>query len=367
MVDELRSSMKKAASRIEEEIDLIEIAAILWSGKWLILAFMVVFTLVSFVALKFRVPTYQVEAILSPPSIYQVKNTQPSILSSGAEYQVDLIDADTLYAIAVTYLNSFTVQKLFWESFSGEELNIFDTELNASESAFRNFVGSIQFENISRADSSFASTTIVMNVKSPEEGVNLLGQFIAYVDQYAVKDLQNQMQVAYTTNLEKLKLDYESIKKFERRKMEDELTRLDEAYEIAKSLDIVETPYNKMENIELKILDNRLYLLGTQVLSEERKSLNARLDGPLLAFVPRLREMERSMEQIESDLERLDTHGGKSHAFSIVVPPQSSVNPIDVSKVLVLIVTMLLAGLLGVVLVLILYGIKIYKIRQLAG
>lgn len=159
-------------------------------------------------------------------------------------------------------------------------------------------------------------------------------------------------------------IDHETLLKREQQKLEDNLLQLHEGLNVARSLNIVETPYEKLTGVELKIVDNRKYLLGTRVLSEEIKSLEARMGKPLSAFVPELRQMEYSRVTIENDLKRLRVVKDDIQAFYLASAVTSSIEPVKPKKLLILLGAAFLSLVMGVVLVFVTEAIKSYKTRS---
>src|SRR5690606_1769679 len=113
------------------------------------------------------------------------------------------------------------------------------------------------------------------------------------------------LEKGYTSNLQQLTLDYEALQQHEQQKLADELVQLKEALITAQSLGITDTPYEQLSGVDMEMVDNRKYMLGTRVLSEEIKTIEARSEQPLSAFVPQLRDMEYWQRIMENDRKKL--------------------------------------------------------------
>ncbi len=357
-------SEKRVHTMLSEEIDLMELAATLWGGRWTVVLTMVFVGLVSLVVLILASSIYEIDAVLDQPSELQLKRIQPSILVGGDNFQVNLIEPETVYITALTQSNSVYVKKLFWESYVNKNsIHLEDEKL--LEILVENF-----FENLQVKEPDLtASTTKMLSLVSmesevPRLAVDVLYEYLNFIDQHTISDFVNQLREGYMTALARLDLEYQSIEKLERFRLEDALTRLREAHDLAESLNIVETPYEQVENVALNILDNRQYILGTRALAEEIKSLEARKDKPLFAFVPALRDMQRWREQIELDMKKLDQDASKAHAFVIVSPPEASLEPVKPNKPLIFVAVLFASGILGVVIVFTREGIRSYKARS---
>src|SRR5690606_13880262 len=193
-------------------------------------------------------------------------------------------------------------------------------DVETDDEAFGNFVNSLA---VVVPESRSTLSRITLQTEQAAQGVEMLSSYLSFINSYTVTGYIDKLIITYQSRLQRLAGDYESLRLQEKIKIEDELIRLEEAHAVAESLGIVSTPYEQVENVQLTILDNREYLLGTTVLSQEIKALQARQDKPLEAFVPELRQMRRWKEQMEGDLQRLRAADDDVEALVIVSPPES--------------------------------------------
>lgn len=356
-------SQSDQASSNEEDIDFAEVIAILWAGKWIVFTTVLSVLIVSFIILKLSPSIYRVDAIVDKPSGFQLQRLQPSKLKGGENWQVGEVKSELVYLRALAQSNSLFVKKMFWEKRSGQ---IFFSQPidKALEAEFGVFEGGLDITEPDWANPLKTLSQAALESVNPEQATEILSDYLAFVDKYTINEFVIQLREGYKTALTRLDSEYRSIERLERLKLEDALTRLNEAHDLAESLNIVETPYEQVENVALNILDNRLYILGTKALSEEIKSLQMRQGKPLFAFVPVLRDMQHWREQIQLDLQKLEQGADKSHAFVIVSPPGSSIGPVKPNKPLILLAIMFAAGVLGVVIVFTREGVRAYKARS---
>lgn len=348
-----------------DEIDLIELFAIIWGGKWLILGLMTCSAAFAYFFISALPSIYQITATINETSGYELQAIQPSKLSGGEVYQLPILSPEKMYDAVLAQSESLFTKKSFWEEFSGEPLGDLqrDGELTTNEKDFLKFAESFSMSLAGENDQNSRVATLVLELKDREFGVNLLDMYLTYLDKKTVAKSLNQLQTGLEANLLRLEGDYESLKERELVNLEDQIVRLGEAYKLAESLNIVETPYEQVENVELSILDNRLYLLGTRVLGEELKSLETRRERPLEAFVPHLRNLELWKHQLKGDLAQINTYKDSSHAFAVISPAQSSLRPIKPNKMLLFVASVFAAGLVSMILVFVLHGVRNYKNR----
>lgn len=370
--DSVRST---PASEPTDEIDLMDLFAIIWEGRWIIFAVNVIAAIAGFVVIKALPSIYRVEAVLAGPSSYQLQVLQPSTLAQrpstqeddprevyGVDYQVAAIDPLNVYVSALAAVNSLSLKRQYWlaegREFAGAE---FDGE--DSEEGLEAFAKSLQLTQPKTVDSTSAVAQLSFLTENPEKGVEVLNRYLAFAERQIMARQLKQLQRALQVSLARLEEDYASLVTQERQSLGDELIRLQEAHEVATALGIRELASEKIENVWLSLLDGRLYLLGSAVLEEEISALTARKDKPLEAFVPRLREMGRWREQINRDLQRLESAAAQVSPFSIVAPPEASLSPVKPNKPLLLIAVVFAAFIVSVFGVLFRHGWKSYHAR----
>ncbi|MGH1472162.1 MAG: Wzz/FepE/Etk N-terminal domain-containing protein [Cellvibrionaceae bacterium] len=363
-----------------DEIDLIELFAVLWRGRWLVIGLVFVSAILSFAVLKFHVDSfYRADVALDKPTNYQLKRLQPSVLSGGNIYQLEPVDIEMLYSRALAHANSLYVKRLYWnysrsvekmEAVAGagikesskkntSEPNIIDTN------GFKNFTKSLSISALDAKNPDNTIRNISFESVDSFAAVQELSDYVLFIDKYTINQLVEQMRAGYETSITNLDRDYQSVLEEEKQKNEDSLVSLTESLGLAESLGIQETPYELVENVELKILDDRTYLLGSRVLKEEINALKARQQKTIASFVPKLRQMERWRDQLISDLEALDANAKEVNSFVVVSPAESSLDPVKPNKLMILIGVIFLSGMLGVIIVFIRHGMKSYQERGL--
>src|SRR5690554_7159326 len=82
----------KPTEEVVGEIDLMDLFAILWEGRWIILGLNVIVAVASFVVVQAMPNIYRVEAVLAGPSSHQLQRLQ--VLQPAARYQVATDEAD---------------------------------------------------------------------------------------------------------------------------------------------------------------------------------------------------------------------------------------------------------------------------------
>lgn len=368
--DSVRST---PASEPTDEIDLMDLFAIIWEGRWIIFAVNVIAAIAGFVVIKALPSIYRVEAVLAGPSSYQLQRLQ--VLQPAARYQVATDEADrrldqlavadwpdyqvapvdgkSIYLAALAELDSTSLKREYWDQRASSM---------SGNGGWRGFAKGLQLSQPKQISDVSDQAQVHLLTEDPEAGVELLKDYLAFAEREVRAQQLSELQVGLETTLAKLSEDFASAVAEERLQLEDELVRLREAREVAQALGIVELPFQSLQNVRLPLLDQRLYLLGTAVLDEEIRALEARKDKPLEAFAPRLRQMSQWREQAIRDLQRLQSMD-EVRAFNVVTPPEASLGPVKPNKLLLLVAVVFAAFIFSVFLVLFRHGWRSYKAR----
>ncbi len=350
----------------DDEIDLMELFSIVWAGKWIILSLTAISAIAAYIIISSLPLIYEVSSRINENSEYELQSIQPSGLDGGDSYQVAPIRAESLYRAVLAQADSLYVKKAFWEFNTGFTLSD-DVEVSNDDEnlkAFLAFSANLAIALAEKDNQNPLMATVSLETADSFHGVKQVNEYLRYVDEFVVSKSLGQLQAGLQSSLDRLENDYQNLKDRELVELEDKLIRLAEARDLANSLNIVETPYDQVENVASEVLNNRLYLLGTRTLSEEIKSLTSRKEKPLQAFVPKLRSMELWKQQIERDLRQIQNNKGKIKAFVVVTPAEASFKPTKPNKMLLFVASIFAAGFLSLILVFILHGARIYKTKK---
>lgn len=349
----------------DEEIDLLEIAAILWRRKILIVSCVLLCVLPTFVWLTLQAPIYKLETLFGSTTNYDIQALQPTHLPDGARYEVSPLKSEDFYQDLLVQAGSLSTQKVFWEQLSKQPLSI-DPTSGSSENdvEFKRFFRSLTITPPNPKTPNITISQINMETPDPKRDTQTLTAYVNFLNTHVVDKFVSQLEKGYSSNLQQLESDYTSLKKREQQKLGDSLLQLQESLNLARSLNIIDTPYEQLSGIELKVVDDRQYLLGTRVLTQEIKSLQERAEKPLSAFVPELRNMEYWREIMLKDVARLNTIKSDIQAFNLASPVVSSLDPIKPKKLLILVAVTIAAVIIGVLIALVANGIKSYQARS---
>jgi len=354
-----------------DEIDFMEICKKLWTDRYIIVGITLFGAIVALIYLSITPSYYKIEATVDAVLPEQLRPLRPVILESkayqspapaqiapvvfdGKEFQASPPDEKKIYDKVLLQIGSFNILKSFWEAKIGKVLDLsIGAPVTEETKAFKRFFESFELIVLNPKVPEVTARKITIEYQNPKQGVELLNEYLNYVNAQVWSDHMEIVESAYLANLKSLDVSYESRNSIERNKLDDEVIELRENLKIAESLNIKETPFKELENIQLKILDGRDYLLGTKALSQQLETLLARQGKPLSPFVSDLRSMEIWKEQITADLQRIKELKGKVHLFSIVNAAGSTLDPVKPKKALIFCGAIFMSILAGAFIVLV--------------
>ncbi len=348
-----------------DEIDLMELCATLWRSRWLIFAFMVLCALPTAIWLKWQPSIYKLETLFDSTSAYDIQALQPTALPGGAQYEVNPLKREDFYQDLLTQAGSLNTQRLFWEQWSNQPLSL-DPSSGSTKNdlEFKKFFTSLSLIPPNPKNPNVTLSQINLETSDPARDIKTLTAYVDFLNSHVVDKFVSQLEKGYASSIQKLEFDYNTLKKREQQRLEDTLLQLQESLTLARSLNIVDTPYEKLAGIELKVVDDRQYLLGTRVLSQEINSLEARTEKSLSAFVPELRNMEYWQEILANDINNLRTIKNDIQAFNLASPVVSSLEPIKPKKMLIFLGAIFFSIFVGAIFTLIAHGIKNYMAQS---
>lgn len=331
-----------SASRpASDEIDLIELCAKIWRGKWKIIGAVLICIALGVAYLLIVPKTYRLEAVLAAPLASDLEPIQPP--EASGRYTLPTISSGHAFELVKGYLRSEKKRLDFWKQFHDFEPQL---ELEGDKlAAFLRFN-----EELSLTESKEAGTTLSFIGLTPQADVQMLELFLKTVNAQVVDEIVNRMVQILAIQKSKLRDDISRLREQYRVSLQDQIVALEEALTIAQEIGIKETPYEQLANIEVTVVDKQ-FLLGTTTLSSQLNALKARQDKD--TFVPGLRDLQKQLQRVEADMGILERHKGDARTFVILRPlaiPQKEESP---KKALVLTLSAVLGGCLGLVWILI--------------
>jgi len=357
--------MQSGQSFENDEIDLFE----LWNGlvqeKWtIVLSFVAAVILAGLYAFT-ATPVYKSTAYFLPPTVEDVQEMNAlNLLTDKPFYQ-----PPEVYENFIEHLKSRDVSQAIFNRFNLVELYVQELEqVDESQKvavlnrAFDEFSKSIGV-NLPKKNASGNQVSVDLSLeRSPQETADILNALIVLAQEKTAhqyfKDIQSEMSIRQ----QRLHDQVASLRKIEKERRLDRVVQLQEAANIARSLDLKE-PMQIGPEVKYQGVANQglpLYYLGYQLLEAELSALKSREnDDPFIGELRGLQQKLSELQELKLDINK----------FGVVTVDQFALpaaKPIKPKKALILAVGGVLGLMLGVFVALIRRAVKNRKVEQKA-
>ena len=359
----------------ENEVSLIDIVRVLLRRKKLVLSIMAATVCLGLLYAFNQPRVYQVETILSPPSLENIQafNLLNQLYQQTQQTQQtqQILTPDKIYLS----FNQLIVKRGFRKEFFDEN-NILEAlsdkpvgELDAKKQNdfFETFLETFEITKSKKDDS---INIFLKGIYKENLGV-WLDKFVFLANKVTTEKLIENMRSDITFKINALKINIESKRSIHKSDVQDELGRLKEAYQIAKELGIDEHIFVPdingtfkrdvsagLDSISKSVSNstNRsLYMKGTKVLKAEINSLEKRkLDD---IHIVGLRPLQEQLMRLEA----IKIHKGQLQAITIDKKAIVDVETIGPNRKLIVILSTILGGIFGVFAVFIMEFIGNFK------
>lgn len=368
--------MTELTEKRNDEIDLIELIKVLWNKKIWILISAFIFTAIAGVYAFTAKEKWTSNATVIGPRITELGN----LLPIRAEYARIIGDtefssgglAKSLHDNFRHFLLSDDLKKEFIEQSPWVKIQV----EGKSEQEKHKFIADLitEYLQVHKPDNDKKDKTeleeiglkLSFSAETPEEAQNILMQYIDYVNNYVVKEFNNEFKVGFDLRLDNLKFNKEQIIKNLDESKTVQVENLEKALDIAKKAGITDFSRNTTKNqnpfalpeylsgeAKLNISDSKL-ADGTYLFMLGEKYLQAQLDiAKEKGFVYPLDyyQMDRQISQLEPLFAKLDSISNVK-AYRYLASPDYPVKRDWPKRVILLIVGTMLGGIVGCVVVL---------------
>lgn len=351
----------QSQSASTDEISLVDIINVLWRRKKIVLGI----TLIAVVAGLFYAFTqkrvYQVETILLPPSF---ENIQPLNALNNYNIKSNNLNSNNLnsndaFAVFIGNINSRKLKKAFFEKFKVlETFSADSTQALTEKNNNKIFEGFLKAIKVKVGKETADSTVITLEGTYKEKIGFWLDSLVEMANQESINQLVRNLHADINSKIKSLKIEISSKRSIYKQRREDELRRLEEAYQIAKELGIrghlfvpnVEGSFNRAVSAELNSISKSLsnennlsvYMKGTKVLQAEINALKNRKSDDF--HITGLRDLEEQLTRLES----IKIEKDKLQAVRIDKKAVIDVEPIRPNRKLIAILSLILGGMLGI-------------------
>ena len=328
----------------DNEISLVDIIRVLLKRKKLILGITAVVVCIGLLYAFTQKRIYQVETILLPPSIENIQSL--TALDSK-------VNSNTAF---FNFIGSINTRKFKTEFF--DKFNLLEALSSESSQVLTDKQKNNYFESFSKSlsvnfDKKSESAILTLEGLDQEKIGSWLDSLVVMANKETINQLVNNLQASINSKIKNLKINISSKRSIYKKRREDELGRLEEAYQIAKKLGIHDhlfVPNVDAISAELDNISNRLsnannlssYMKGTKVLQAEINALKNRKSDDI--HIDGLRDLQEQLTRLESI--KID----KSKLQTVTVDKKAVVDiePIRPQRKLIVILSLILGGMLGI-------------------
>ncbi|OYQ74953.1 LPS O-antigen chain length determinant protein WzzB [Wohlfahrtiimonas chitiniclastica] len=322
-----------------DEIDLFELVATLWRGKWLIVGVTFVCTVVAiifaFIIIK---PVYQTEVTISTPLTYQIDALNSGLVISS-EPSLKPINSTEVYNMFLQNLRSTNIQRDFFTHIylpkQTDAIKVQNTQAN-----FEAFQKNI---TIKQTDKERNIYSVTFNAIDPELSYDALIEYFKLTNQHAISQILKNRQAELNTVILQTKDTLKTLENELTEQFNNEIARLNVAYQIAKDLKLETTMERPIE----------AYMQGTIALEKTLKYLEAQKKN--FSNNARYRDMKANLEFYQ---DAKLPNASEVQLYHIDASPVLPEKPIKPNKTLITIIGFLLGGMLGCMIVLIRQAVR---------
>ncbi|WP_373020533.1 LPS O-antigen chain length determinant protein WzzB [Thiomicrorhabdus sp.] len=353
------NSMKGSGQVMQDadEIDLFE----LWNGlvqeRWFILASAIIVTLLAGAYAFWATPIYQSKAYFLPPSVEDVQEMNSlNLLTNKPFYKPDEVYEDFIKSLRSREVLKQAFNKYGLVTLYEKNLGQVDgaKEEALTNRAFEKFAESFKLQIPKVKSASQEVSAELALALPPEKTAQILNEIVGLAEHGTSEQYLRNIQAELQIRKQRISDQIASLRQIEKERRLDRVAQLQEAANIARSLDFAE-PISMGPQVKFNGIANQgmpLYYLGYKLLEAELSALKSRQnDDPFIANL-------RGLQQQLSELENLKIDADK---FGVVTIDQLAVpdaKPIKPKRALIIAVGAVLGLMLGVFVALIRRAVK---------
>lgn len=339
------SEHEQLPQHYDDEIDLFELWDKLWSQRLFIVAVTAIVVLLAVGYLLLSKPVYQAEAYSLPPLKQDVQELNSLFYNDNDKAGYT---PENVYREFQKNLQSRQVRREFFdkkELFSLYQ-NESETELTSVNKVFEeDFNADLNVTLPKKGKGDVVSISFELTEQALSAA--LLNDFILF----SISKTVNELVSAVSTDVQNKKVMLEdrvsAMRKLALLRRQDRIAQLEETLSLATAAGIIEANINDSANTL-----NMDYMRGTRVIESEIKILKSRKSDD--AFIPELRNLEENLAYLTTiniDAEKVRPTIIDQQAY---IPEK----PIKPKKIVVLAISVVLGGMLGIMLSFIRLAIK---------
>lgn len=329
----------------DDEIDLFELAEVIWQKKLLIVVSTILFGAIAAIyAYVIATPLYQAEITIKPPASKDIV-----WYNKGAYISEELPKYKTaeIFQVVLDNLNSDSLRYEFFKENYLPRLN--EEQLNRGEEAlYRGFEETLSVKRLNAKDFPH-DYTLSFSFFDASIAAQLRDELLQKVLQASKEEISSDVRSQARALANALKLEIEKLRRQAEAQRLDEIEQLSEALTVAQAVNLEQPSFTsgKYNHLNAPYNDgNPLYLQGSKALEAQIKALQERKNND--AHIPEFREIESQWQKID-ELAIDDSEAKVARYVGDALVPERPVKP---RKLIILLIGLMLGGGIGVVWVL---------------
>lgn len=332
-----------SSSSSRQELDLREVACLLWRGRAIIAATTLALLLVSAIYAFFSAPVYQTSTILLPPTasglaqynmaLQLVEDTLGN--NRGEKPTTTLLSAQEANRIFLRHLNSDMLRQEFFANTYLPAKNA-----NASESERELLWNRLEKElKIGLPTRTGDAAWLTLEGEDPTVISSWANGYVQAAIVAAREELMADVSALVTVRRQGNREQLAALRKIAAEARTNQIQRVEDALRIAESVGLQDS--SSSGNLIIDYKDETMYLRGAKALRAELKGLQQRKDDD--PYIPELRERLR----VEALLSGINLDPAQLSPAIVDREAEIAVTPIRPQKALILAVSAILGLLLG--------------------
>lgn len=224
-----------------DEIDLIELLSVLWSGKWWILGITGAALTSAFSWLALTQPSYKSEAIITAPSLADYNDLYPGFLADQAP------DLEEVLREVMNYMASPNQQRAFLEKHIEPKPQ--------EDEALNRAVEALKVSENQSGDLQSASINLKYTAGDPEQAHTLVEGFIDKSNKEVIKRLARNANSRITNRVSSLEEQVETQKTAHNKNLQQQIAQLEGAEKRARAHGIEANQHNDSSSL---LISNQL-------------------------------------------------------------------------------------------------------------
>lgn len=264
-----------------EEIELLKVLHVMWSGRWKVLAAMIIAVVVAVGYLMIVEPEYEARVYIQPVSQDEISSLN---VGRGGGTGLDLISVNQVYTVFLRNLQSESARRKFYREVYLPALR-YEEYADVNDARYRGFSGQLQVALVDKAVPTRYSITI--RAGDGATAVDWVSKYAEIASDISKREILRDAKSDANIKADNIELQIDIAKQSAKKQREDQIAQLKEALIIATSIGLEKPPListNLSTELSTEMRGGLTYMRGSKALAAEIRNLEEReSDDPYIA------------------------------------------------------------------------------------